>query len=109
MGTTIGADGNGRATDRFRIRFRCTSCGRGIRDGDECLILRVIRGGRYGLNPAACASASAVGGVSFGSVVRLCAGCAGEEDTLAGHLDMIGARYFSGPAEEAEGWESLGR
>ena len=109
MGTTIGANAEGREADCFHIRFRCTSCGRAVRDGDECLVLRVIRGGRYGRNPAASASASAVGGVSFGGPVRLCGRCAGEEDTLAGHLDMIGARYFSGPAEEAEGWESLGR
>lgn len=86
------------AGDGGRIRFWCAGCGEAVRDGEECLILRV--GGERSGRPE---------GRGRAVTVRLCGDCAGERDTLAGHLDLVGARYFSGPAEEAEGWESLGR
>ena len=34
---------------------------------------------------------------------------AGEEIALADQLDRMRMRYYAGPAEDAEGWESLGR
>ena len=90
----------GRSRDEARVCFYCESCGEAVREGEDCLILRVGGGGAV-LAPG--------GGGSDAAVVRLCGECAGEPDTLAGHLDLVGARYFSGPAGEAEGWESLGR
>ena len=93
-----------------RIRFRCDGCGEAVRGRDDCLIVRVSR---VGVGVGGTVGKVGIGGgideVGIDAVVRLCAGCAEERETMAEHLDRIGARYFAGPAEEAEGWESLGR
>ncbi len=77
----------------LRLRFSCDGCGEDVYDGDDCLILRVSRDGAAGC----------------GEAFRLCGDCAEDRDTLTAHLDLLGVRYFCGPAEEAEGWEALGR
>lgn len=67
--------------------FICTACGEPVFRGASCLAVRV----------------------PSGEVLRFCGECAGEALSMDGHLDRLGMRYFSGPAEDAEGWASLGR
>ena len=67
--------------------FICDGCGEAVFRGASCLAVRV----------------------PSGEVLRFCGDCAGEALSMDGHLDRLGMRYFSGPAEDAEGWASLGR
>lgn len=79
--------GDRRAFGEDRALFRCDCCGEPVHAGEDCLAVRIPRG----------------------EAVRFCAGCAGEEIALADQLDRMRMRYYAGPAEDAEGWESLGR
>lgn len=67
--------------------FVCDGCGEPVFRGASCLAVRI----------------------PSGEVLRFCGDCAGEALSMDGHLDRLGMRYFSGPAEDAEGWASLGR
>ncbi len=67
--------------------FVCDGCGEGVHRGASCLAVRVLSG----------------------EVLRFCGECAGEALSMDGHLDRMNMRYFCGPAEDAEGWASLGR
>lgn len=70
-----------------KAAFICAVCGEAVFRGESCLAVRI---------PA-------------GEVCRICGTCAGEPLSLSEHLDRLGMRYFSGPAEDEEAWESLGR
>ncbi len=82
--------------------FLCDGCGEAVACEDECLFFfpdDVHPGG--GKSGRAHSRTS----VPF----RFCRKCADGPDTLTGHLDLLGIRYFRGPAEDGERWLSLNR
>ncbi len=82
--------------------FLCDGCGEVVAYGETCLFFfpddMLPGGGRSG---------RAHGRMTV--PYRFCRECADIPDTLTGHLDLLGVRYFRGSAEDGERWLSINR
>ncbi len=82
--------------------FLCDGCGEAVTCEDTCLLFFPDD-----VQPGGGKSGGAPGRTTV--PFRFCRECTDGLDTLTGHLDLLGIRYFLGPAEDGERWLSLNR
>ena len=82
--------------------FFCDGCGEAVTYEDMCLFFFPDD-----VQPGSEKSGRTLGRTS--APFRFCRECTDGPDTLTGHLDLLGIRYFRGTAEDGQQWLSLNR